>query len=81
MKFAAKVEKTVLNSTLRKPISNCILGQNHGQILIEYILLLVVIVATTTVITQQLVGRGDNPGLITAKWISLNAMIADDPSD
>jgi hypothetical protein len=57
------------------------LGQNDGQIVLEYILILVIAVATAIFLTRALVGRGDSQGIVIQAWGRLNQMIGADIGD
>lgn len=55
---------------------------NHGQIVLEYILLMLVAVASALLITNRLVGRNpDNPGVVIQKWSQLTQIIGADQGD
>lgn len=65
------------HSTLRS-----LLGQNRGQLVVEYILLIFVVVSIATLLTRSLVGRGDtDSGLVIAKWVQMIQMVGQDLGD
>ncbi len=59
-----------------------ILGQNKGQLLVEYILLIVIVVVIATSLTKLLVGRSEGEsGVIITKWFQLLEMVGQDIGD
>lgn len=75
-----------LKTENQKPYSNVtpvsILGQNRGQLIVEYILLIVLVVAIATTLTRSLVGRGEGEtGVIITKWAQLLEMVGQDIGD
>ena len=59
-----------------------ILGQNKGQLIVEYILLIFIVVVIASVLTKSLVGRGDGEsGLIINKWSQMIQMVGEDLGD
>lgn len=58
------------------------LGQNKGQLIVEYILLIVIIVGIATLLQSRLVGRGTGgAGIIITKWADLTTFIGQDMGD
>lgn len=58
------------------------MGQNRGQLIVEYILLLVVSVGICALLTQSLVGRSeDSAGYIISGWRNINIAIGSDLGD
>ncbi len=74
--------KTDCFSSHSKSTAKAILGQNKGQIIIEYILLVVVVVIAAVLLSKMLVGRQDgNQGIIIIKWSQLLEMVGSDVGD
>lgn len=58
------------------------LGQNKGQLIVEYILLIVVVVMIATLLQSRLVGRGaGGVGIIISKWSALTTLVGQDMGD
>jgi len=58
------------------------LGNQRGQIVVEYILLLFITVTIATILTKKLINRNpDNPGIITGAWVQMNSAIGNDIID
>jgi len=58
------------------------LGQNKGQLIVEYVLLIFVVVSIAVLMTRSLVGRSEgNTGLIINKWSQLLEMVGQDLGD
>jgi hypothetical protein len=55
--------------------------KQRGQIVVEYVLLLVIAVTIAALLISQLVSRGDEPGIIVAKWHAILKVIGDDNPD
>jgi len=58
-----------------------LLGQNSGQILMEYLLLTVLIAGFVTIVTRRFVSRSDEPGILINMWSGLVQVVATDQSD
>jgi hypothetical protein len=56
-------------------------AKQKGQIVVEYVLLLVIAVGIAALLISQLVSRGDEPGIIMAKWHYIMKTIAADNPD
>ncbi len=55
------------------------LGNQGGQVVIEYVLLLVIGVAIAALITSLMVSRSpDSPGFLIVKWTEILQVIGDD---
>ena len=75
---------TVKRDLLFKPAQKKSLpGQNnHGQILVEYILLMVVAISVALLITSFMVSRNfEQPGFLIAKWYAIITEIGNDFAD
>ncbi|MNJ96644.1 hypothetical protein D3C87_143730 [compost metagenome] len=57
------------------------LKNSKGQIVVEYVLLLVIAVSIAALLVNQLASRGDEPGVIVAKWYSILKTVGDDNPD
>jgi hypothetical protein len=69
-------------SSFDKATARQILGQNKGQLVVEYILLVVVVALAAVLISRSMVGRDpDNPGIIITKWTQLLQMVGADLGD
>ncbi|MCB0378971.1 MAG: hypothetical protein KDD33_10800 [Bdellovibrionales bacterium] len=65
-----------------KSTAKFLIGQNSGQIIVEYILLITISVAIATLLTTLLVGRGEGrSGIIINKWGQLLQIVAEDIGD
>jgi uncharacterized protein (UPF0333 family) len=62
-------------------IGNSRLGQNKGQIVVEYVLLLLVAVALALLLVRGLVGNGDSKGVIIQAWSGLVDFVRNDKAD
>lgn len=56
------------------------LGQNKGQLIVEYILLIVIVVGIATLLQSRLVSRSGS-GIIINKWIALTQIVGEDLGD
>lgn len=53
-----------------------------GQVVVEYVLLLMIAVSLAALVVNQLGSRNpDEPGVITAKWLQILNLIAEDIPD
>ncbi len=65
-----------------KNTAQAILGQNKGQLILEYILLIFVVASVAVLLSSTLVGRGEGRrGVIVTKWNHLIEMIGQDVGD
>lgn len=71
MKFSGSQNKVTLMSPL---------GQNKGQLIVEYILLIVIVVGIATLLQSRLVSRSGS-GIIINKWIALTQIVGEDLGD
>ena len=78
LQLAFFCRRTFLHYSHLKANRKKLLGQNKGQIIVEYILLMVIVVSACAMLTRTLVGRGDEPGAIIIKWNQLNQMVGAD---
>ena len=69
----------VQSSVSPTPVS--IIKGNKGQLIVEYILLLFVVVWVVTFMTKSLIGRGEDKGIITTKWIQILTVVGKDIGD
>ena len=59
-----------------------LLKNNHGQVLVEYLLLMVIAVGLATLMTKQLVSRSNTkPGIIINAWNKILVNIGKDIPD
>ena len=69
-------------SSPRKVTPKTIIGQNKGQLILEYILLIFVVAAAAVLLSKSLVGRGEGEeGVIITKWAQLLQMVGQDLGD
>ena len=73
----------VLSSESQENITpKAILGQNKGQLIVEYILLIFIVVVVCALLTRTLAGRSpDNEGVVIVKWSQLLEMVGQDLGD
>jgi uncharacterized protein (UPF0333 family) len=65
------------NTNLKK-----LIGQNKGQLIVEYILLIFIVVVIASLLTKSLVGRGTgNSGIVINAWSRMVEMVASDLGD
>lgn len=58
------------------------LGNQSGQVIVEYVLLLVIGVAMAALITRVMVSRSpDSPGFLIVKWTQIIRTIGEDYPD
>lgn len=59
-----------------------LVGQNKGQLIVEYILLVFVVVVVAVLLSKLLVSRQEgSTGLIITKWVQLLQMVGSDLGD
>ena len=59
-----------------------VLGQNKGQLVVEYVLLLAIAVMIAATLQSALVGRSEgNTGIIINKWGQLLELVGNDLGD
>lgn len=66
----------------KKPTLKRILGQNRGQLIVEYLLFVVIVATAAVMLSKALVGRGEGQqGAIIIKWVQLLEMVGSDVGD
>ena len=66
----------------KKVTAKSILGQNRGQLVVEYVLLIFMVVVLCALMTRLLVSRNpEDQGVIITKWSQLLEMVGQDLGD